>query len=94
MIYLSRFTLTSVYDEEEYINNFPRNCYDSYYPFNFFPQIKRLESMKFSDITILCGSNGSGKSTLLNIIAEKRKGRPLTTRLISLTRILKNADMN
>lgn len=43
MIYLNRFTLTSVYDEEEYINNFPRNCYDSYYPFNFFPQIKRLE---------------------------------------------------
>lgn len=73
MIYLSRFTLTSVYDEEEYINNFPRNCYDSYYPFNFFPQIKRLESMEFSDITILCGSNGSGKSTLLNIIAEKLK---------------------
>lgn len=73
MIYLSRFTLTSVYDEEEYINNFPRNCYDSYYPFNFFPQIKRLESMEFSEITILCGSNGSGKSTLLNIIAEKLK---------------------
>ena len=73
MIYLSRFTLTSVYDEEEYINNFPRNCYDSYYPFKFFPQIKRLDSMEFSDITILCGSNGSGKSTLLNVIAEKLK---------------------
>ena len=48
-----------------------RTCYDSYYPFLFFPLYKKLSEVNFSDITILCGSNGSGKSTLLNVIAEK-----------------------
>lgn len=71
MIYLSNFTLMSENDEEQYLNYLKRTCYDSYYPLQFFPQIKQLEKLQFSDITILCGGNGSGKSTLLNIIAEK-----------------------
>jgi predicted ATPase len=52
---------------------FYRTCYDSYYPFQFFPRQKGLSEVEFSDVTILCGSNGSGKSTLLNIIAESLK---------------------
>ena len=71
MIYLSEFQLLSESDEGGFFQNFVRTCYDSYYPFQFFPRQKELAKLSFSDITILCGGNGSGKSTLLNIIAEK-----------------------
>ena len=71
MIYLSEFQLLSESDEGGFLQSFVRTCYDSYYPFQFFPRQKELSKLSFSDITILCGGNGSGKSTLLNIIAEK-----------------------
>ncbi len=71
MIYLSEFQLLSESDEGGFLESFVRTCYDSYYPFLFFPRQKELAKLSFSDITILCGGNGSGKSTLLNIIAEK-----------------------
>ena len=79
MILLNSFTLINQREEERFINNITRTCYDSYYPYGLFPQIKMLESLHFSDITILCGSNGSGKSTLLNIIAEKLQLRRETS---------------
>lgn len=70
MIYLRNFSLMSQSEEESYLNDFMRTCYDSYYPFLFFPNLKELSEIEFDDITIFSGSNGSGKSTLLNIIAE------------------------
>ena len=71
MIHLKKFFLRSPASEEDFMNTIKRTCYDSYYPFLFFPNQKELSEVIFSDITIFCGSNGSGKSTLLNVIAEK-----------------------
>ncbi len=79
MILLNSFTLINQREEERFLNNIKITCYDSYYPYGLFPQIKMLENLHFSDITILCGSNGSGKSTLLNIIAEKLQLRRETS---------------
>ena len=73
MIYLQRFDLMTQDDEEDYLSNFNRTCFDSYYPFQIFSYEKDLSHLEFEDITIFCGGNGSGKSTLLNIIAEKLK---------------------
>ena len=71
MIYLSSFHLTSEDAEWKFLRYQTKTCYDSFYPYQIFPQQKELEDVRFEDITIFCGSNGSGKSTLLNIIAEK-----------------------
>ena len=71
MIHIQKFHLASISSEEEYLNRFKRTCYDSFYPYMFFPNYKELADVDFSHITIFCGSNGSGKSTLLNVIAEK-----------------------
>lgn len=71
MIYLKSFKLLNAEDEWEDLRYSSHTCYDSFYPYQFFPQLKELEEVQCDDITILCGSNGSGKSTLLNIIAEK-----------------------
>lgn len=71
MIYLNNFILRSGDSEQGFFMSFRRTCYDSFYPFQFFPRMKEMEEVDFADITIFCGSNGSGKSTLLNIIAEK-----------------------
>ena len=71
MIYLNEFHLQSAEAEWEFFRKRSRGCYDSFYPYQFFPQYKELSELIFSDITIFCGSNGSGKSTILNIIAEK-----------------------
>ena len=71
MVYLNEFHLQSADDEWQFFRRRPKGCYDSFYPYQFFPQQKELSELFFSDITILCGSNGSGKSTLLNVIAEK-----------------------
>ena len=71
MIYLKNFYLLSEDAEWEYLRNMWRTCYDSLYPYQFFPQHKQLRVIHFDNITIFCGNNGSGKSTLLNIISEK-----------------------
>lgn len=73
MIYLNEFHLLTEDDEWQFFRKRSKGCYDSFYPYQFFPQQKELSELSFSDITIFCGSNGSGKSTLLNIIAEKLK---------------------
>lgn len=74
MIYLQSFDLMPRNKEENFLNNFPRTCFDSYYPFRIFSSYERdFNHIEFEDITIFCGGNGSGKSTLLNIIAEKLK---------------------
>lgn len=70
MIYLEKFHLLSDDDEWSFFRYQSKGCYDSFYPYQLFPQ-KQLRELSFSDITILCGSNGSGKSTVLNIIGEK-----------------------
>jgi predicted ATPase len=70
MIYLEEFHLLSDDQEWNFFRSRSKGCYDSFYPYQLFPQ-KELREITFSDITILCGSNGSGKSTVLNIIGEK-----------------------
>lgn len=73
MIYLQSFDLMSRGDEEGFIHDFKRTCFDSFYPMGIFSNDKDLKHLDFTDVTIFCGGNGSGKSTLLNIIAEKLK---------------------
>ena len=70
MIYLEEFYLLSDDQEWNFFRRRSKGCYDSFYPYQLFPQ-KQLREIAFSDITIFCGSNGSGKSTVLNIIGEK-----------------------
>ena len=57
MVHLKNFYLRSPMSEEDFMNKIKRTCYDSYYPFLFFPNQKELSEVKFSDITIFCGSN-------------------------------------
>lgn len=66
MIYLKKFTLPSLSQEED------GNVTPHAYPYGIFP-FKGLEDIIFKPITIFYGGNGSGKSTLLNIISEKLK---------------------
>lgn len=73
MIYLEKFHLQTEEEEIGFFQSFTRTCFTNCYPFRFFPNMKGLSELDFSNITIFCGSNGSGKTTLLNIIAEKLK---------------------
>ncbi len=70
MVYVKNFYLPSDSAEINFIKNEKRTCFNTFYPFNIFPN-KELKSVDFDTITIFYGSNGSGKSTLLNLIAEK-----------------------
>lgn len=76
MQYLSRFSLPTRMDEDNFVLNFPpqleMQCYshNNIYPFGIFPP-KQMPRIEFAPLTIFAGSNGSGKSTLLNLIAEK-----------------------
>ncbi len=73
MIYLRSFSLPGEGREWSFLEGqweAKRTCYGSRYPFGVF-QNKRLSSLDFAPITILCGGNGSGKTTLLNLIGEK-----------------------
>lgn len=77
MIYLERFCVATIGQEESFYLNFPYQiemaCFThDIYPFKVFPQ-KGLTELSFAPITIFYGSNGSGKSTLLNVIAQKLK---------------------
>ena len=76
MKYIDSFSIASFKQEEDYIlerrkTKADMTCYsNSIYPFNIFTW-KKLHTIEFENITIICGGNGCGKSTLLNIIAEK-----------------------
>ena len=70
MIYIDSFKFASEDEEADFFFGQRRTCYDTYYPFQVFPQ-KDFRQIDFSDITILYGGNGSGKSTALNLIANK-----------------------
>ena len=69
MIYLSTFHFPTEEAEWLFFAGFRRTCYDSFYPFQIFPQ-RGLHALDLADITILYGGNGSGKTTALNVMAE------------------------
>lgn len=69
MVYLEEFELPSYEFECRFFGGQKRTCYDTFYPFDIFPE-KDLEELSFEPITIFYGSNGSGKTTLINVIAE------------------------
>lgn len=69
-MYIDYFRFPGVDAEEQFVNYIERTCYSSFYPFGVFAE-NMLESLSFSEITILYGNNGSGKSTALNLMAEK-----------------------
>ena len=69
-MYIDFFQFPGVDAEEQFVNYIRRSCYRSFYPFGVFAE-NMLESLSFSEITILYGNNGSGKSTALNLISEK-----------------------
>ena len=71
-MYIDYFRFPGVDAEEQFVNYIRRTCYRSFYPFGVFAE-NMLESLSFSEITILYGNNGSGKSTALNLMAEKLK---------------------
>ena len=68
-MYLERFSLPSNSTEIEFIKCEKRTCFNTMYPFKFFPD-KELRKIEFLPLTIFYGSNGSGKTTLLNVIAQ------------------------
>lgn len=70
--YVKSLRLASFAQEDDFIMNQRRTCYNGVYPFKIFPN-KQLSMVHFAPITIFYGGNGSGKTTLLNIIAEKAK---------------------
>lgn len=69
MVYLEEFYLPNYEFEYRFFADQKRTCYDTFYPFNIFPE-KEIEELSFEPITIFYGSNGSGKTTLINVIAE------------------------
>lgn len=69
-VYLRDFTFLSQEQESRMLALEKRECFDSFYPFQFLPG-KGVGRIDFAPITIFCGGNGSGKSTMLNIIAAK-----------------------
>ena len=70
MIYLSQFSFPDIEEEDTFLLNEKRTCYDTYYPFHIISR-HDLSELEFEPITILYGGNGSGKTTVLNVIAEK-----------------------
>lgn len=70
MFYLSQILFPTVGQEETYLHEIRRTCYDSFYPFQVLSR-NGLARLDFEPVTILYGGNGSGKTTALNILAEK-----------------------
>lgn len=68
-MFLEKFRVPNKNEEAEIVSGFRNTFYDTYYPFDIFPQ-KGLKNITFEQITIFYGGNGSGKSTLLNVIAD------------------------
>ena len=69
MIYAKRLVLPSEYAEINFVKDEKRTCFNTFYPFNIFPN-KALREVDFAGITLFYGGNGSGKSTLINIMAQ------------------------
>ena len=81
MIYLSEFHFASENAEWQFFCRQRRTCYDSYFPFQLFPE-RELQQLELADVTILYGGNGSGKTTALNVVAQTlglRRGAPFNT---------------
>ena len=70
MVYVRKIILPSDRAETGVISNERRTCFNTFYPFNIFPN-KGLSEVSFHDVTIFYGGNGSGKSTLINVTARK-----------------------
>lgn len=77
MVYLSEIYLPGQSAEERFLHDIKRTCYNSYYPFQIFPEMG-LDQLRFTDVSILYGGNGSGKTTLLNVIADKLRAKRQT----------------
>ena len=71
-MYIDYFQFPGVDAEEQFVNYIERRCYSSFYPFGVFAE-NMLESLSFSEITILYGNNGSGKSTALNEGVDRKR---------------------
>ena len=69
-MFLRKFKFADALNEELFINDIRRTCYNSFYPFGVL-SAHNLRQLDFDKITILYGGNGSGKSTALNVICEK-----------------------
>lgn len=72
MIYIKKLTLPSELAEAKVIELEKRTCFNTFYPFKIFPEM-RLGTIDFDGITMLYGGNGSGKSTLINVLAHKMR---------------------
>lgn len=72
MLYLKSFHFQKEEAEWLFFMEQRRTCYDTFYPYQIFPQ-RGLSRIDFEPVTILYGGNGSGKTTALNIISEKLK---------------------
>jgi len=70
MVYVKKLTLPSEREEIDVISDEKRTIFNTFYPFNIFPN-KGLNRLDLDGITLLYGGNGSGKSTLINVIASK-----------------------
>lgn len=69
-IYLKSFEFPDIAEEDLFLSEIRRTCYDTFYPFRIMAT-RNIKYMDFDAITILYGENGSGKSTALNVIGEK-----------------------
>ena len=56
-MYIDSFQFPGVDAEEQFVNYIRRTCYNSFYPFGVFAE-NQLESLSFTEITILYGNNG------------------------------------
>ncbi len=91
MIYVKKLILPSEITEINVIKDEKRTCFNTFYPFKIFPDM-RLGSLDFEGITMLYGGNGSGKSTLINVLARKMRANrysefndaPLFDKFVSL----------
>jgi len=70
MIYVRRLILPSERAEINVVKKEQRTCFNTFYPFNIFPD-KKLFEIDFDGVTMFYGGNGSGKSTLINVLARK-----------------------
>ena len=61
MIYIKKLTLPSELAEAKVIELEKRTCFNTFYPFKIFPEM-RLGTIDFDSITMLYGGNGSGKA--------------------------------